>query len=88
MEEGVSVAFPVGPVADRLSIWPMEDGRYGLDATFTGASGHERAEAHRDALQGAGIAHSFRQELAGAWTIRFGPLGPEEVGLALNAFIS
>lgn len=88
MDEKAAVAFPAGPIADRLSIWPMEDGRYGLDATFTGASGYERAEAHREALQSAGTAHSFRQELAGAWTIRFGPLGPVEVGLALNAFVS
>jgi uncharacterized protein YjbI with pentapeptide repeats len=32
-----------GPVPDRLTIWPMDDGRYGLDATFQGASGYERA---------------------------------------------
>ena len=31
-----------GPVPDRLSIWPLDDGRYGLDATFQGKSGFER----------------------------------------------
>jgi hypothetical protein len=25
----------------------MDDGRYGLDATFQGASGYERAERHK-----------------------------------------
>ncbi|MCW3056318.1 MAG: hypothetical protein JWO21_287, partial [Solirubrobacterales bacterium] len=28
-----------GPVPDRLTIWPVDDGRYGLDATFHGATG-------------------------------------------------
>lgn len=26
-----------GPVPDRLTIWPVDDGRYGLDATFHGS---------------------------------------------------
>lgn len=88
MDDSSAVAFPVGPVADRLSVWPMEDGRYGLDATFTGASGYERADAHREALRDSGVAHSFRQELGDTWTIRFGPLSPKDVGLALNAFVN
>jgi hypothetical protein len=36
-----------GPVPDKLTIWPVDDGRYGLDATFQGASGYERAEHHQ-----------------------------------------
>jgi hypothetical protein len=27
------------PIPDKLSIWPVEGGRFGLDATFTGSSG-------------------------------------------------
>lgn len=76
-----------GPVPDRLTIWPVDDGRYGLDATFQGASGYERAEHHRLALERTGISHSFRQELGGGWTLRFGPLRAVEVARALSAFV-
>jgi hypothetical protein len=76
-----------GPVPDRLSIWPIDDGRYGLDATFQGASGYERAEHHRAELTARGVPHNFRQELGGAWTLRFGPLPALEVARALSAFV-
>jgi hypothetical protein len=81
--------FPgkAGPIPDRLSIWPMEDGRYGIDATFQGASGYERAEWHERALEGSGVPHSLRQELGGGWTLRFGPLSALDVGTALTAFV-
>ncbi len=52
-----------GPVPDKLTIWPVDDGRYGLDATFQGASGYERAEHHQQELERRGVPHSFRQEL-------------------------
>jgi hypothetical protein len=67
--------FPVkaGPVPDKLTIWPVDDGRYGLDATFQGASGYQRADHHQQELQRRGVPHTFRQELGGGWTLRFGP---------------
>lgn len=76
-----------GPVPDRIAIWPMDDGRYGLDATFQGASGYERVERHADALKRDRVRHSLRQELDGGWTLRFGPLSAAEVGGALGAFV-
>lgn len=79
--------LPAGPVPDRLTIWPVDDGRYGLDATFQGASGYTRAETHIHALERAGVVHSFRQELDGGWTLRFGPLRATEIANALGAFV-
>jgi hypothetical protein len=76
-----------GPVPDRLTIWPVDDGRYGLDATFHGASGLQRAEHHVAELTRERVLHSFRQELDGAWTLRFGPLAAMEVAKALAAFV-
>lgn len=76
-----------GPVPDRMTIWPMDDGRFGLDATFQGASGYERAEHHKATLVASGVDHSFRQELGGAWTLRFGPLSAAEISAALMAFV-
>lgn len=81
------VPTQAGPVPDRLTIWPMDDGRYGLDATFQGASGYERAERHVPTLEAASVRYSFRQELGGAWTLRFGPLTAAEVSTALRAFV-
>jgi hypothetical protein len=86
MESGI-VPIKAGPVADRISIWPLDDGSYGLDATFQGASGCERAERHIESLEDSQMAHSLRQELDGAWTIRFGPLSAADVGTALGAFV-
>ncbi len=76
-----------GPVPDRLTIWPIDDGRYGLDATFQGETGYERAQVHHELLQADGIPHTFRQELDGAWTLRFGPLPAADVATALGAFV-
>lgn len=84
-----SAALPTqaGPVPDRLAIWPIDDGRYGLDATFQGSSGYERAERHVAILDKAKVEYSFRQELGDAWTLRFGPLTSAEVSSALTAFV-
>ncbi len=76
-----------GPVPDRLTIWPVDDGRYGLDATFQGVSGYERAEHHRAGLDERRIKHDFRQELDGGWTLRFGPLRAADTARALSAFV-
>ena len=76
-----------GPVPDKVTIWPLDDGRYGLDATFQGASGYERADHHQRELHRRGVPHSFRQELGGGWTLRFGPFRAIDVAAALSAFV-
>ena len=76
-----------GPVPDRLTIWPVDDGRYGLDATFEGASGYERAQRHTNELERDRVPHTFRQELNGSWTLRFGPLPAADIARALSAFV-
>ena len=85
--EASALPTQAGPVPDRIAIWPVNDGRYGLDATFQGASGYERAERHTDGLNKGHVRYSLRQELDGGWTLRFGPLSAAEVGAALGAFV-
>ena len=65
----------------------MDDGSYGLDATFQGASGYERAELHVESLKARGVRHSLRQELDGGWTLRFGPLTATDIDTAVGAFV-
>lgn len=85
--ESSALPSKAGPVPDRIAIWPLDDGRYGLDATFQGATGYERAERHKGTLDASGVAYSFRQEIDGGWTLRFGPLSAAEVATALGAFV-
>jgi hypothetical protein len=81
------IAYPAGPVADKLTLWPVDDGRYGLDAVFQGASGYERCERHQSALEAAGASCSLIQGLDGSWSLRLGPLTAHEVGKAIRAFV-
>ena len=69
-----------------LTIWPVDDGRYGLDATFQGATGYERAARHEADLERRGVKYRFHQELDGGWTLRFGPLRAVDVAVALPGF--
>ncbi len=80
-------AHPPGPVADKLSIWPLDLGQYGLDATFQGLTGFERMEIHERTLKLAGVRFRMVQELGNAWTLRFGPLSAKEVSMALRSFV-
>ena len=87
MDLAAKLPAKAGPVPDRLTIWPVDDGRYGLDATFQGASGYARAELHRLELQRRDVPHGFHQELGGGWTLRFGPVRAVEVARAMAAFV-
>jgi hypothetical protein len=79
--------FPAGPVADRLTLWPVDDGRYGLDAVFQGASGYERCEVHQRALEALGVQCKLLQNLDDSWSLRLGPLPTMVVAKALAAFV-
>jgi hypothetical protein len=81
------IAYPAGPVADKLTLLPVDDGRYGLDAVFQGASGYERCEQHQSALEAIGASCSLIQGLDGSWSLRLGPLTAHEVGKAITAFV-
>jgi hypothetical protein len=85
--EGDSLPARPGPVPDRMTIWPVDDGRYGLDATFQGATGSERAQWHIDSLRRHKAKCKLLQELDGGWTVRMGPLRAIDVGAALTAFV-
>lgn len=71
---------------DRLSIWPVEGGRYGLDAHYYGETGIERAHDQRRRLARAGLSASVREDDEDA-LIRLGPLAHSAAWLALEAFL-
>jgi hypothetical protein len=71
---------------DRLSVWPVEGGRYGIDAHYHGQTGIERANGQRRRLERVGLSATVREEGGGAF-IRLGPLAHSAAWLALEAFL-
>jgi hypothetical protein len=71
---------------NRVSIWPVEGGTYGIDFTYHGATGYADAEAAERVLQAGGLVTTFRQELDSAWTVRLGPLPREHMRAVLDRF--
>ena len=72
---------------DRLMLWPLDTGRYGLDVTFFGEWGCEDAESESERLSRRGIPNMIRQEPGGGWTVRLGPLHSLEVARALSSLL-
>jgi hypothetical protein len=71
---------------NRGAIWPVEGSGFGIDFTYHGATGYTDAETAERELHAAGLATSFRPELDGAWTVRFGPLPRDHMRAVLDHF--
>lgn len=72
---------------DRLSIWPVEGGRFGIDAHYHGETGAQRAEHQVKRLAEAGLNATVRPGPEEATTLRLGPLAHQAAWLALEAFL-
>lgn len=70
--------------APRLKLWPLDGGRYGLDATFYGHWSCEDAEQHAGRLARRGLPGAIRAEPDGGWSVRLGPLNSLDVARALS----
>ena len=79
----------LGPTRpDRLTIWPVEAGLFGIDVRWGGAEGCRRATVVRGLLDEAGIRARLTQELDGrGWELRVGPVESGEVARTIDAFI-
>jgi hypothetical protein len=87
---GLPAHFEIGGAhlqPDKLGIWPVEHGGFGLDVTYTGPAGHTRAEEVRKALKRAGVTCSLRQELGDGWTVRLGPVDRDAMLVVLGAVV-
>jgi hypothetical protein len=84
-----SLPAETGPTwaPDELSVWPVEGGRYGLDAHYHGRTGVQRAEHQRARLERANLVASVRRHRRGGATLRLGPLPHAAAWLALEAFL-
>ncbi len=72
---------------DRLSLWPVEGGRFGIDAQYHGATGAQRAEHQLARLAAAGLHATVRRGEDDATILRLGPLAHHAAWLALEAFL-
>lgn len=71
---------------DRLSVWPVEGGRYGVDAHYHGATGAQRAAGQKERLIEAGLHATLRTDDQGG-VLRLGPLTHDAAWIALEAFL-
>jgi hypothetical protein len=71
---------------DRLSVWPLEGGQYGIDAHYHGETGRSRAEWQRRRLAESGLNATVREDGDGA-LLRLGPLAHGAVWIALEGFL-
>jgi hypothetical protein len=72
---------------DRLSIWPADDERFGIDVLYLGEQGRRRAEMVVRQIVGAGHEATMRIEGDGGFTVRFGPVSREEMLTVLNGYV-
>jgi hypothetical protein len=78
----------LGPTRpDKLTIWPVESDRYGVDVVYHGAQGWRRANVVHGQLGSAGVASRFLQEPDGAWKVRVGPVGRDAMLSVLGGFV-
>jgi hypothetical protein len=72
---------------DQLSVWPVEGGRFGLDAHYEGATGAQRAEFQAHKLGELNLPVTVQKSPSGGATLRLGPLAHEAAWVALEAFL-
>jgi hypothetical protein len=72
---------------DQLSVWPVEGGRFGIDAHYHGETGAQRAARQQERLASAGLQTTIRPDPSGGSLVRLGPLTHAAVWLALEAFL-
>jgi hypothetical protein len=72
---------------DQLSVWPVEGGRFGLDAHYEGATGAQRAEYQARRLAELNLRATVQETSSGGATLRLGPLAHQAAWVALEAFL-
>ena len=72
---------------DQLSVWPVEGGRFGLDAHYEGTTGAQRASYQAQKLAKLNLRAKVRENASGGATLRLGPLAHDAAWVALEAFL-
>lgn len=73
---------------DRLTIWPVEGDRFGIDVRWGGVAGYRRAGAVHRQLTAAGVESTLAIDPdARGWTVRLGPVGGSDVARVIDEFV-
>ena len=73
---------------DRLTIWPTEDGFYGIDVRWHGRECILRAVVVRRLLAEAGIeAQPGNSQDGRLWELRVGPVPADQVARVIESYI-
>jgi hypothetical protein len=73
---------------DRLTIWPVESGGFGVDVERSGGESNRRATVVRGLLEEARIRHRLTQGVDGrTWRLRVGPVAGEDVLRVIEDFV-
>jgi hypothetical protein len=72
---------------DQLSVWPVEGGRFGLDAHYEGATGAQRADYQAQKLAELNLRATVQKSPSGGTILRLGPLAHQAAWVALEAFL-
>jgi len=99
-EPGLSTRFERDPIPrsgpaergairpDRLTVWPMDDGYYGIDVRWHGRECILRAVVVRRTLVEAGLnAHPGNSQDGRLWELRVGPVPADEVARVIETCI-
>jgi hypothetical protein len=95
-EPRVSTRFERGPAPaehrairpDRLTIWPIDDGMYGIDVRWHGRECILRAVVVRRLLAEAGFdAQPGNSQDGRIWELRVGPVPSEDVAKVIETYI-
>ena len=78
----------LGPARpDRLTIWPVEGDRFGIDVEYRGAAARAKAERVVDGLSEAGVRGKLEQFAEREWRVRVGPVARDDMLAVVNGFI-
>ena len=83
------MAAELGPTRpDKLTIWPLDEGGFGIDIRWAGGEGNRRATVARRLLEDAGIRARLSQHADGrGWELRLGPVPGQEVAKLIDQFV-
>jgi hypothetical protein len=79
----------LGPTRpDRLTIWPLDDGGFGIDVRWSGGEGNRRATIVRRLLEQAGIRVRLTQPADDrGWELRVGAIPGGDVARVIDQFV-
>jgi hypothetical protein len=72
---------------DKLSIWPVEGERFGVDVLYVGPHGFRRADVVHRQLVAAGVDVRLLGEGEDGWVVRFGPVSRDDMLVVLNGYV-